>query len=142
MSKISENQQSYIESLIAQRGYAEPVDFTSMTSSDASAFIDQLKRMPRNVGIEVGMYKTTDGEIYRVQESGTGNLYAKHLDVLAREFEYAPGAMRNLTASDRMTLEEAKAFGVQFGFCCVCARMLTDQKSLDLGIGPVCIRKV
>jgi hypothetical protein len=32
----------------------------------------------------------------------------------------------------------AVAFGKRFGRCSVCARTLTNQESIDLGIGPIC----
>lgn len=89
-----------------------------------------------------GMYRK-DGKIYRVQKSRqSGYLYAKLLNPKNQCFEYASGAMRELCESDRMTLEEAKAFGVETGVCCVCAALLTDPKSIAAGIGPICAKRV
>jgi hypothetical protein len=89
------------------------------------------------------MYRDNAGIIYKVQASReTGRLYAKHLDVAERKFEFEAGAMRHLTAEMRMTVEEAKAFGVEYGFCVVCGKFLTDARSVAQGIGPVCITKV
>lgn len=93
---------------------------------------------------EVGMYKSGD-TFYKVQRSGTGNLYAKQLYRAGNghwAFEYASGAIRSLAAEQRLTLAEAKAFGVEFGVCCVCAATLTDPKSVEAGIGPVCAKRI
>ena len=35
-------------------------------------------------------------------------------------------------------LEQAVAYGRKFGSCCVCGRTLTNQTSIDAGIGPIC----
>jgi len=62
--------------------------------------------------LEVGMYRV-NGDIFRVVKSReSGNLYAKRLNMLAEgnaQFVYSAGAIRTLTAEDRMTLAEAKA---------------------------------
>lgn len=89
-----------------------------------------------------GMYRrAADGEVFKVQKSKTsGNLYAKQLTVSdgVGSFEYAAGAIRTLKASDRMTLDQAKAFGHQTGVCCACGRTLTNPESIAAGIGPIC----
>lgn len=92
-----------------------------------------------------GMYHLGD-RIVKVQKSRQGDrLYAKELvQVEGRRgetefaFEYAPGLIGKLSAGDRMTLEEAKAFGKLYEWCCVCGTRLTDEKSIDAGIGPIC----
>lgn len=103
---------------------------------------------------EPGMY--LDGEtIYKVQAAReSGNLYAKRLvriggnrlaengEIVKHEFEYAPGAVRMLDASKRMTLEQAKALGIEYGFCVVCGAFLKDAASVAAGIGPVCAGRV
>lgn len=57
-------------------------------------------------------------------------------------FEYAPGMVSHLTADTLMTLEEAKDFGALYGVCCVCGRTLTNEESIEAGIGPVCGRRL
>lgn len=96
---------------------------------------------------EDGMYRTPDGDIFKVQiaKQGSGNLYAKKL-VLDEEsksgsFEYAPGAINTLRAEWKMSLEEAKEFGKLYGVCCKCGRELTDETSIAEGIGPICAGK-
>ena len=138
----SERQVSFINSLIGERAFDGVVEFATLTSKQASDLIGNLLNLPTRGGnvIAVGMYRTADGEIYRVHQSReTGNLYAKVLTLDG--FEYAQGAIRKLSASDKMTLEQAKAFGVETGMCCVCGIMLTDERSVANGIGPVCATK-
>lgn len=103
---------------------------------------------------ECGMYRQGE-RIFKVQQSKmSGKLYAKELkkiggsrlsevdEVVHFEFEYAPGAMAELTAADRMTLEEAKAFGIKYGICVWCGAHLKDAVSVALGMGPVCAKKM
>ena len=104
--------------------------------------------------IEPGMYRKGSA-IFKVQRAReSGNLYAKSLvrlggrrlaedgDVVRWEFQYSPGAIRGLSAEDRMTLTEAKHFGIEFGVCCVCGATLKDAASVQAGIGPVCAGRV
>lgn len=87
-----------------------------------------------------GMYRMGD-KIYKVQKAvhGSGNLYAKEL--VQGGFVYAPGIVKRLNGSHRMTLEQAKEYGALYGTCCVCGRTLTDEVSIANGIGPVCAGK-
>jgi hypothetical protein len=89
-----------------------------------------------------GMYKDPDGVIYKVQRAlnGSGHLYAKRLVIGegSGTFEYERGAISRLRLEWRMTVEEAAAFGRLYGWCCVCGRPLTDEQSIERGIGPVC----
>ena len=99
---------------------------------------------------EEGMYQKGD-DIFRVKKSQAGNLYAMKLTQIGGErlrdvdevtvqfeFEYVKGAILDLSAKDRMTLEQAQAFGLRYGICCVCATPLKQATSVLLGIGPVC----
>jgi hypothetical protein len=142
---VSEKQVAFLSTLLSERVNEFAVDFATLTSVEASRLIETLLGSPRKSGGSVervtaeGMYRNAKGDIYKVQASReTGNLYAKRLDVLDGAFVYEQGALRNIVPSDRMTLEDAKAFGVQYGFCCVCARLLTNGVSVAEGIGPIC----
>lgn len=139
----STKQVAFINSLLGDRVFSGSVDFTTLTSKGASDLIGQLLNAPKQVAtLAVGMYQLANGDIYRVQQSReSGNLYAKRLDLI-NGFEYDKGAIYKLTAGDRMTLEQAKLFGVETGFCCVCGIFLTDPKSVANGIGPVCAKRV
>ena len=87
--------------------------------------------------ISQGMYYCEKGELVRVKKARqTGNLYANRLNKETIKFDYERGLIYRLVK--RMTLEEAEAFGQAYGFCCVCGLMLTNAKSVKLGIGPIC----
>lgn len=110
-----------------------------------------------------GIYRTTDGTIYKVQQArqGSGRLYAKRLTpTTCRDrhcghptttqpdgthvhghFTYEAGAIHRLTADQRLTADTAATFGKLYGFCVACGADLTDETSIALGIGPVCRKK-
>lgn len=97
------------------------------------------------VDLEAGMYRVGD-VVYKVQKAihGSGRMYAKRLVVHGpgeATFEYDSGAIRKITAADRMTLDDAKAFGAVYGVCVSCGATLTDEVSIAQGIGPVCAKK-
>jgi hypothetical protein len=119
------------------------------TVAEASSLIDLLLQQPqartatRMVdGPPEGMHLLF-GAVYKVQESPeTGRRYAKVLlqdaDTEQWGFHFAPGAVRRLSAATLMALDEAKHFGRLYGTCCVCGRTLTNEESIEAGIGPVC----
>lgn len=167
----TDKQRSFLSSLINDRdldgGEREMMvrtlaqELLSMAAaSNAINFCMDKPRKPReltNPVTEVGMYRDGDA-FFKVQISRqSGRFYAKRLVVDGAaifdddghllhgapcHFEYAGGAIFTLTASQRLTLEEAKAFGVAYGTCCVCGALLTDPKSIAQGIGPVCIKRI
>lgn len=102
--------------------------------------------------LEPGMYRTkrttsglAAGSIVRVYQAAAGtHLLAKGLieGTHGWRFDYLGAASRFVQPDERMTLEEAKAFGADYGTCCVCARLLTDPESVAAGIGPVCAGRV
>lgn len=129
---------------------------TTISKKDASAVISELfdaawkpretkpvKAVKQNAELEAGMYRK-NGTIYKVQMAvhGSGKPYAKVFNSESMSFEYVPGAIRELTAEDRMALEEAKKYGRLYETCIVCSKTLTDEKSIQEGIGPVCAGRV
>jgi hypothetical protein len=93
-----------------------------------------------------GWYQVGD-DVFKVQVAvhGSGRLYAKRLVVIEHgqaSWEYAPGMVARLTEADRLTVEAAAAFGTLYGICAVCGRTLTDEGSIEAGIGPVCIKRL
>lgn len=139
---------------------ASPDALVALPGQDASRLIETLKACQRRDGsggpvavqvTEPGMYQR-DGEVYKVQRArGSDRLYAKRLVVIggrrlrdadeARvnfEFEYDRGAVFRLEPGDRMSQEQARAFGIRYGVCCVCGITLKDAESVARGIGPVC----
>lgn len=94
-----------------------------------------VAKVPTSFELTEGTYKNED-QVIRVTRSREGRLYGK---VWAEgSFEYRPGLLRGLTSDMLMTLDQAMAFGVQFGVCCICAKRLTKPESIDKGIGPIC----
>lgn len=108
---------------------------------------DELKQAAREAGVtpagEVpeGIHYVA-GEVFKVQRSKTGNLYAKHLDLDTERWEYVGrNPFDMLDAETVMTKADAQAFGREYGVCCNCGLTLTDPVSIDAGIGPVCAKK-
>jgi len=150
MNLATPRQISFLRTLADERGYdLSRHDLSTITVREASETIEHLLARPRVTAVtfvaelELGMYRLANGDIYRVQRSReSGRLYAKKLDWANNRFEFSSGAMRLITADDRMTLADAKAWGVETGVCCVCSAFLTDPKSVEAGIGPVCASRV
>ena len=91
--------------------------------------------------IQSGSYWTASGTIARVRKShSTDRLYAEEFNIESMRFSYAKGLVYHL--DKRMTLDEAKAWGARLGHCCVCGAKLTDNRSVEAGIGPVCVKKL
>lgn len=108
-----------------------------------------------------GMYKhPATGIIYKVYHTRTGHQVAKRLVVVDAEpgkgiepndglgghitvrFDYeGKKPLRLLKPERRLTPEEAAEFGKLYGSCCICGRLLTNELSIALGIGPVCGRR-
>ena len=95
--------------------------------------------------IEVGMYRDGDRIIRVYPARSGGHLLAKELHLEENgswRFEYLGAAKRFVGNAKRMTLEDAKEWGSNFGTCCVCAALLTDPTSVAAGVGPVCGSRV
>jgi hypothetical protein len=164
--KASERQTSLIGRLLAERDLtntAFPAWATGefewkdlLDPKEASKAIDMLFALPKAqvrvaapaAELASGIYKAGDS-FYKVYwNQGKTRMLAKRLvlgelgeDGRAIEdatWEYAGMASRFVTADQQLSLEEAKAFGRIYGVCCACGAMLTDEKSIDNGIGPVC----
>lgn len=89
---------------------------------------------------EVGHYML-DGVVYRVRPARESNhLYAVRLE--GTKWVYAKGIMSRLSATNKLSLEEAAAYGQATGVCAVCGRLLTDPDSIARGIGPICLSKL
>jgi hypothetical protein len=152
----SPKQVEFLRKLIAERdGFdhvASGLD-SGLSRSEASALIEQLMNAPRRPQqvAELGYY-AKDGKFYTVVKSrGSDKRYAKVLHVREAtwdmqhgqtpktvKWEYTPGMVMDLTEADKLTLDEAKAFGHLHGHCIICCRELHDPKSVEAGIGPDC----
>lgn len=151
----TEKQVAFIRRLREERGIDvnDPLP-GGATKRSASAYIEKLLAMPKQVdrglrreppeGIHVIFRGDTPMEIYKVQVAvhGSGRKYAKALNMETGEFEYAGRRpLFSLSKNTLMTLEQAKTFGHLYGMCVRCGATLTDEKSIAMGIGPVCAGK-
>jgi len=139
----------------------EPVD-----RRQASSTIDWLMSLSRKapagqpVDLEDGMY-FKDGVILKVYHTvhGANQQVAKRLctDVIAAakeagtldqlaaddKWEYlGKRGLAGLTATHRMSLEQAKELGAVYGVCVRCAATLTNEVSIEAAMGPVCRGKI
>lgn len=111
--------------------------------------LDQGIAPPRRLEpvTEAGFFEH-EGSIVKVQRAvhGSGNLYAKRLVIdeasQSGSFVYEAGLIRKLRESDRLTKERAAELGHLYGMCIVCGATLTDEKSIERGIGPICFGKL
>ena len=116
--------------------------------------IDKPKR-PDDKTIRVydaGVYESDEGIFVVKPNQAKTRLYAKRLvetpdrlnykgEHVPFDFEYDAGAIYRLKPEDRMDVERAKALAIQYGACIACGRALKAAKSVEAGIGPVCIKK-
>lgn len=99
-----------------------------------------------NAGIKVteGIYSNAIG-FFKVERGQSGYLYAKKLVKGANgkpkwSYEDGKGAIFKLQPQTKITLDQAKQFGIATGVCIICGRTLTDQNSVKAGIGPICAK--
>lgn len=143
-------------------------ELEKLTMDEAKRLIDTLMSLPERPRHEIparreaealhavteGMYRLPNGDIYKVQQAvhGSGQLYAKKLvqldeptTVRGKEvrfgFEMARGAIKALRPEYRMTREDAKEFGDLYGCCIRCGAVLTDEASIERGMGATCAEK-
>lgn len=123
------------------------VPMTRKLASDVINALLALPFVPREVAaavvLESGIYRKANGDVFKVYwNQAKTHMLAKKLHVTdgAASWEYAGAAQRFAQPDERMSLEDAKAFGVIYGVCCNCGRTLTDEGSIEAGIGPVCAK--
>lgn len=161
---MSEKQQAFIKNLLAERE-GSPVAATikdelnkmaaegGVTSKAASAAISHLlavKATKQAYAMPEPGYYTVDGQVFViVKAKDSDHHYAKKLThVLPMggghygRWVYVKGAMKTIAQHGvKITLEDAAKFGHLHGFCIVCGKTLTDPKSVQAGIGPICAKK-
>lgn len=138
----------------SHRTVAEVLSCSKVEASQESVLANEVYKSAAPQEMTDGIWKIGD-IIYKViynKASGDGRrLYAKMLvktfrpdgkTLLSASWHYTPGAMRDLALKGKkLTLDEAKEFGHLYGICCNCLRDLTNETSIELGIGPVCRTK-
>ena len=135
-----------------------------LTITTASELLTQLFKCPKITTdaakpegklAEPGYYvvKNDSGVpfVYVVVEGKNGRRVAKRL-VVPETFDmqhgkrrakwvYAKGAVYKLAEYTPVTVEEAAEFGHLHGYCLVGGEALDNPLSVEVGIGPVCIKK-
>lgn len=128
-----------------------PVD-TREVSTPTVAVPTQRQEKQVDPALTPGVYDV-NGQVFVVKpnQKKTG-LYAKRLveiagerlnandDLVNIEFVYAPGVIFDIKPEQKMPLEDAKVLTIRYGRCIVCGRRLKAGKSVEQGIGPVCIK--
>lgn len=151
----TEKQHAFLNSLRVERGQA-PVDYDTlcdlMDRRGVSAEIDRLLKTPKvaakpvehsfkRVELEDGVYLHEDN-VYKVvhAQGGSNRQYAKRLTVTDGQgrFEYEQGAIAKIKPEEKMTLAQAAQYGALYGCCANCGRALSNEDSIEAGIGPVC----
>lgn len=99
---------------------------------------------------DTASYYQMDGAFYRIRAGKkyaekltqiSGNRLNENDDTVKFDYVYDSGAVYRLKPEMQLTLDAAKAFGIQYGICVVCTKRLKDAKSVADGIGPVCAKK-
>lgn len=158
-SGMSEAQEGYLRSLLARKQPEADADGVIAAFADvpnprklASAMIDTLKDLPdapkpKAPAVEVdterrGDVHFVDGEYFRVHiAQNSGRLYACVWDEELGSFEYVTGMIGKLNNGNKVTAEQAAAFGKMYGRCCYCSRAIDTPESTEVGYGPICARK-
>jgi len=168
----SDRQISYLADLLAQRPNStmtrvyrdwEAGHIGERITMDAARYlITQLLNEPREVQTrpaapatpaipatqaQLGYYVTADESVFVVvaSKSYPDRVYAKKLVIVAHgkaRWQYAPGMANHLSTSQPLDVEEAGRLSHKHGVCIICTIPLTAVKSVDRGIGPVCIKKL
>jgi hypothetical protein len=139
MFKVAtDSQLAYLGSLIAKSGSSTVLSPT-LSVSEASALIEQLKGAAAEL-VPEGIYRRSiDGVMFRVQSSESGRRYAKTL-LTTGGWDYERGAVFTLKLAERLTLQQVIEWGLDTGVCAVCGRLLSNAKSVAAGIGPICAK--
>lgn len=109
---------------------------------------------PARIAVEdEGVYVLPDGTICKVQATrDKARTYAKRLVEIGgtrateagsrvnAEYQYEQGLVQRVASEGRkLTLEEAKALTLRYGWCIRCGRHLKAAESVERGMGPVCV---
>lgn len=101
---------------------------------------EDLKASIPPADITPGAYWTKDGRPARVKKSMNDRLYAMGMNTATGKYEYERSLIYNL--GERMTLESAREWGARYRRCANCGKELTDNVSVDAGMGPRCRAKL
>lgn len=153
----TQKQVSYIASLAQSRDLGDDLglrgsltlldDGIFLTAGQASDLIDALLKRPKlhkDAPAAPGYYFFENAAFVVVEGKTTGKAYAKKLVLSGNKgsWVYAPGMVFKLADARPLSVEEAAKLGKLHGCCFVCGKTLTDPKSVQAGIGPVCSKNL
>lgn len=128
---------------LSKSAASEQIDKTLAAIKELRTAIPGTSEPASEDSIE-GFWELPDGRICKVQIAvhGSGKPYAKVLDTVSGGFDYAPGLVNEVRRNGtRLTLDRAKELGHLYGMCIRCGATLTDESSIEAGIGPICASK-
>lgn len=162
--RMTTGQRDFLLSMWAERGVpanTAKVVLTKVwlrsTKEQASAMIDRAKDAAkaskdkaRSASAQEGFYELGDRVVKVQKGTTTGNLYAKLLRVdpdLEKGFEwvYTPGLVAETIGAKPLSRERAAELGQDlrlYGYCFKCGLKLTDEESIERGIGRICWDKM
>lgn len=92
-----------------------------------------------------GFWTETAGDgVAKVQRNRAGtNEYGKLLRHEEGEWVYTPGLVGQIRRGgwERLTKDRAAELGRLYGRCVACGATLTDEESIERGMGPICASK-
>lgn len=114
------------------------------------AFFPKIVRLvlEKNVKLYLGACKITmfqDGRLALVAPTFGGGIYGyfnKESGGFAANKSCTPEMILMLQDVEQRGMEAVKDIGALTGNCCVCGRVLTNEDSIEDGIGPVCSGKM
>jgi hypothetical protein len=127
----------------AREAAAPTVDAQALEAAFAKAKASGLKWPKINLG---GIKVSPAGE----NSANAGALYVKEGDtylgkVLGGRFlksrDCAPEQEQTVVGLIADPKGYAEAYGLRTGVCCICSKQLTNEDSVNRGIGPICARK-
>ena len=124
--------------------YTQSRDFCNSPHPDSPAAQSPHTPALPTLAVEpVEGFYTRDGFYYKVvQSESTGRFYAYEGEPFPdRKIDWVYAGRRplhNLTAAHRLNAEQAAQLGHLTGRCVFCSRKLTDDRSTEVGYGPIC----
>jgi hypothetical protein len=153
---LSERQMPWAEKMVERaREAANPKPATTTPAVDLSPLFGlfktamdngmkrpRIRANPAGKEMSLSMASPTSsnpGHLYvKVEDQYAGKITPQGEPKLARSCEDPEAVTASLVALAADPVAFAKAYGKQTGNCCFCGLLLTDQRSVDAGYGPIC----
>jgi len=106
-----------------------------------SSKIYKVKKAVHGSGLKVAHQLIIEEEVSVIDNSNRYEHDVIKIKKPVGRFKYVGLASKHVTLNWKLSLEEAKKWGVLYGVCCNCGRTLTKEESIQAGIGPICAGK-